>query len=174
MKYRGLTPFLFACALAARAEEARVLELEGGERVRYTLHSHSENAHLPAADEPASALGTAKLITRYLAEGRVEDASLLSNAPKARYERLRAAFSGWGAADFERAYQRYFAPENRILGEAAIGPHRLVMWYLKDTGQVTGFFLVEVEGKFLLDDQPSEARLKLRRILEANRGASAK
>ncbi len=176
MHYWGLTPVLFACALLAQAEETRVLELDGGERLRYVLHAHPADAHLlePGPAAAMSALETAKLVARHLAQGQIEEASLLSNAPKARYQRLREAFAGWDAADFERTYGRYFAPENRIVGEAAIGPHRLVMWYLRDTDHVTGFFLVEVEGRFLLDDQPSEERTKLRRVLEATRAAGAK
>ncbi len=60
------------------------------------------------------------------------------------------------------------------MGEAAIGAHRLLMWHLKDTDHLTGFFLVEIEGRFLLDDQPSDARLKLRHVLEASRAAAGK
>lgn len=178
MKYRGLTPFflLLSFALAGRAEEPRVLELESGERVSYSLRTYPADAHLldPGAQiAPTSALNTAKLVTRYLAEGRIEEASLLSNAPKARYERLRESLAGWSGDEFERTYARYFAPENRILGEAAIGAHRLLMWYLKDTDYVTGYFLVEIDGKLLLDDVPNETRASLRRVLEAYRSGRA-
>src|SRR5262245_18244127 len=91
--------FLFLLsAPVAHADEDRTLELESGERVRYVLRAHPADAHLleaNAALQPRSALNTAKLVTRYLAEGRIEDASLLSNAPKARYARLRESFEGW-------------------------------------------------------------------------------
>ncbi len=168
---------LIACAPIARADEPRVLELENGERLEYALRTHPVDAHLldPGAQlAPSSALGTAKLVTHYLAEGRVEEASLLSNAPKARFERLRESFEGWREGDFKRSYGRYFAPENRIVGEAAIDGHRLLMWYLKDTEYLTGFFLVEIEGKFLLDDVPNGTRSSLRRVLEAYRSGRAK
>jgi len=168
---------LLLCAVGARAEEeTRVLELEDGGRIRYTLHTYPAEAHrLDSAAElaPTDALNAAKLVTQHLAAGRIEEASLLSNAPKARYERLRESLAGWTETDFARAYGRYFAPQNRIVGDAAIGNHRLLMWYLKDTDYLTGYFLVEVEGKFLLDDVPSETRSKLRQVLEAHRSGRA-
>lgn len=153
-----------------------MLELEDGGRIRYTLRAYPAQAHRldPAADlAPTDALNTAKLVTQHLAAGRIEEASLLSNAPKARYERLRESLAGWTEADFARAYGRYFAPESRIVGDAAIGNHRLLMWYLKDIEYLTGYFLVEVDGKFLLDDIPSETRSKLRQVLEAHRSGRA-
>jgi len=158
--------------VAAYAQEVRTLELDGGKQLSYTLLEHPANAHLLDANaqlEPTSALNTAKLVVRLLSQGRVEDAALLSNAPKARYARLQESFERWGPEDFERAYARYFAPENRIVGEAAIGPHRLIMWYLKDTDQLTGLFLVDIEGRLLIDDVPSAERSSLRRVLEAHR-----
>jgi len=177
VKHRGLAAFLLlALAWPAAAGDPRAIELENGERVAYLLSTFPEDSHRLESGKdvaPTSALNTAKLVTRYLSEGRIEDASLLSNAPKARYERLRESFEGWSAADFERAYGRYFAPGNRIVGEAAIGEHRLIMWYLKDTDYLTGYFLVEIEGKLLLDDVPSKQRASLRRVLEAYRSGKA-
>lgn len=172
-----LTPFLMVfVAMVASAQETRVLQLENGGQVRYTLQTYSPEAHRldPAVElAPTDALSAAKLVTRYLAAGRIEEVSLLSNAPKARFERLRESFSGWSEADFARAFGRYFAPENRIVGDAAISNHRLLMWYLKDTNYLTGYFFVEVDGKLLLDDVPSEVRSNLRRVLEAYRSVSA-
>jgi hypothetical protein len=152
------------------------VEAEDGSQIRYTLTMHAPDAHRldPNADlAPKDALSAAKLVTRHLAAGRVEEVSLLSNAPKARFERLREGFAGWSQDDFARAFGRYFAPENRIAGEAAIGPHRLLMWYLKDSDYLTGYFFVEVDGKLLLDDVPSETRTRLRRVLEAHRAGRA-
>ena len=163
--------FLSASA-AARADEQRTLELENGERLAYVLRMHPADAHLPdasAALQPRSALNTAKLVTQYLAEGRIEDASLLSNAPKARYARLRESFEGWGEADFRRAFGRYFDPANRIVGEVSIDGHRLLIWHLRDTDHLAAFFLVEIEGRLLLDDVPNETRTSLRRVLQAYR-----
>lgn len=172
-----LTPLvLLFVALVAGAEETRVIETEDGDRIRYTLRTYPAGAHRidPAVVlAPTDAISTAKLVTQHLAAGRIEDVSLLSNAPKARYERLRESLTGWTEADFARAYSRYFAPENRFVGDAAIGNHRLVMWYLKDTDYLTGYFLVEMDGKFLLDDIPSETRSKLRQVLEAHRSGRA-
>jgi hypothetical protein len=173
---RGLSLFflalLFACASLARADEQRVLELDNGDRLGYALRVHPADAHLldaGAEQGPSSALNTAKLVMRYLSEGRIEEASLLSNSPKARYARLRESFEGWKEGDFRRAYGRYFAPENRIVGEIAIDGHRLLMWHLKDTDHLAAFFLVEIEGRLLLDDVPNQTRANLRRVLEAYR-----
>jgi hypothetical protein len=167
--------FLFLLAASApfaRADEPRVLEMENGERVSYLLRMHPADAHVLDASaglQPRSALNTAKLVTRYLAEGRIEDASLLSNAPKARYARLRESFEGWNEADFRRTYERYFDPENRIVGEVSIDGHRLLIWYLRDTDYLAAFFLVEIEGRLLIDDVPNQTRANLRRVLEAYR-----
>jgi len=178
---RGLSPFffvlLFACATGVHADEQRVLDLESGERVGYALRAHPTDAHLLDARTdlgPSSALNTAKLVTRYLSEGRIEDASLLSNSPKARYARLRESFEGWSEGDFRRAYGRYFAPENRIVAEVSIDGHRLLMWHLKDTDHLAAFFLVEIEGRLLLDDIPNQTRANLRRVLEAFRNGKVK
>lgn len=172
-----LTPLvLLFVAVLALAEESRILETEDGGRIRYTLLTFAPDAHRldpSVALAPTDPLSAAKLVTQHLAAGRLEEASLLSNAPKARFERLRESFSGWSAEDFARAFGRYFAPENRIVGDAAIGKHRLLMWYLKDTDYVTGYFFVEVDGKLLLDDVPSETRANLRRVLEAHRSGRA-
>jgi len=150
-----------------------LLQLENGQSLGFRLVSHPPNAHLLDADkplEPHSALDTAKLVTRYLAEGKLEDASMLSNAPKARYEILRSSFEGWTADDFRNTYARYFDPANRIVGEVAIGEHRLLMWHLKDADHVAAFYLVEMNGQLLLDDVPNATRANLRRVLEAYRG----
>ena len=175
---RWLSFLLLACAFThASAQEQRTLELENGERVSYALSLHPADAHLFNADavlQPRSALNTAKLVTRYLAEGRIEDASLLSNAPKARYARLRESFEGWSEADFRRAYGRYFDPENRIVGEISIDSHRLLIWHLRDTDYLAAFFLVDIEGRLLIDDVPNETRANLRRVLQAYRDGKAK
>ncbi len=161
----------------ASAQEQRTVEFENGERVSYALRLHPADAHLldlEAALQPRSALDTAKLVTRYLAEGRIEDASLLSNAPKARYARLRESFEGWSEADFRRAYGRYFDRENRIVGEVSIDNHRLLIWYLRDTDYLAAFFLVDIEGRLLIDDVPNETRANLRRVLQAYRDGKLK
>ena len=166
------------CASAqARAQEQRTLELENGEQVRYLVRTHPADAHLFDANAvltPDSALNTAKMVTRYLSEGRVEDASLLSNSPKARYARLRESFEGWKETDYQRAFGRYFAPDNRIVAEIAIDGHRLLIWYLKDTDHLAAFFLMDVEGRLLMDDVPNATRAHLRRVLQAYRDGKLK
>ena len=174
---RGL-PLLLAAAIAlsplaaAGQERFLLLQLDSGQSLGVRLLSHPPDAHLvdtPEPLEPHSALATAKLVTRFLAEGRVEEASLLSNSPKARYERMRESFQGWTEDDFRRTYGSYFAPENQILGEVAIGDHRLLMWHLKEADHVAAFYLVNIEGRLLLDDIPNPTRNNLRRVLEAYR-----
>ena len=171
--------FLFLAAVIALSpipshgeERFLLLRLENGQSLGFRILDHPRDAHLLDADkplEPRSALDTAKLVTRYLAEGRVEEASLLSNAPRARYELMLESFAGWSEDDFRKTYARYFAPENHIVGEVAIGEHRLLMWYLKDSDHVAAFFLVEIDGRVLLDDAPNPTRANLRRVLEAYR-----
>ena len=167
----GLSLLFVLAAASAHAQPARERTLElGGETLRYALRTHPPDAHLPdAAAAPDSALGTAKLVLRHLAAGKIEDVALLSNAPKARFERLHEALQGWNEEDFRRAYSRYLSPESRIVAEIAIEPHRMLIWRLADIDHLIGFFFVEVEGKFLLDDVPGERRSRLRRVLEAYR-----
>jgi hypothetical protein len=153
-------------------ERFLLLQLDNGQTLGFRLLSHPADAHLLEAGkplEPRSALETAKLVTRYLAEGRVEEASLLSNSPKARYERMRESFEGWSEEDFRNTYGRYFASENRIVAEVAIGDHRLLLWNLKELDHVAAFYFVDIEGRLLMDDVPNPTRANLRRVLEAYR-----
>jgi hypothetical protein len=168
--------FLASVALASPAAQSEerflLLRLENGESLGFTLTSHPPDAHLLAPGqplEPRSALETAKLVTRHLAEGRIEEASLLSTAPKTRYGLLQEATAGWTEEDFRKTYGSYFAPENRIVGEVAVGEHRLLMWHLKDIDHVAAFYLVDVEGRMLIDDAPNPMRANLRKVLEAYR-----
>jgi len=167
-----------ACASTpAVAQEPRTLEIENGEQVRYFVRTHPADAHLFDANavlNPDSALNTAKLVTRYLSEGRVEDASLLSNSPKARYARLRESFVGWKEDDYRRAYGRYFDAQNRIVAEIEIEGQRLLIWYLKDTDYLAAFFLMDIEGRLLMDDVPNATRANLRRVLQAYRDGKVK
>ena len=103
-----------------------------------------------------------------LAEGKVEEAAALSNRPQRRREVLEAYRRQVGEEEFRRIYARY--REGRIVEEIAEGPHRLVIW---DLGHVAGQFFVEKDGRYLLDDEPSEARDRLRRALADYRKARA-
>jgi len=180
---RGLTLLLAAACFAAagEAQEARTLELPDGERVSYTLRVHPADAHLldaAATLPPASPLQAAKLLNRHLLAGNIEEAALLSNAPRRRFEVFREYRDAVGEDEFKRVFGRYFYPENRLLAEIAIGRHRLLIWELKDAGagapHVAGQYFVEVEGRYFMDDVPSATRSQLRQVLEAWRSGAAR
>ena len=122
----------------------------------------------PDAASPASALGSARRILQYLSEGKLEDAAALSNAPKRRFEVLRDYLAAVGSDEFRRVFARFLRAENRVLAEVAIGPHHLLVWDLPSADQrLAAQYYVEVEGRFLMDDVPSETRSQLTRILRA-------
>jgi hypothetical protein len=120
---------------------------------------------------PDSARATAMLILRHLANGKLEEAAALSNAPQRRFEVLRDYRTAVGEEEFKRIFGRYFAPENRLIAEVALGRHRLLVWILGEAGEeLAGQYYVEVEGRFLMDDVPSAERSELRQVLERIRG----
>lgn len=121
-------------------------------------------------DPAESAQPVALQILKHLAAGELEAAAQLSNAPQRRLEVLRQFRAAIGEDEFKRLFGRYFAPENRIVMEAAIGRHRLVVWDLGEADhRRAGQYFVEVDGRFLMDDVPSEARSRLQRVLQAQR-----
>jgi hypothetical protein len=123
-----------------------------------------------AADAPASARETATRVVRSLAAGDLEGVAALSNAPQRRLEVLQEYRARVGEEEFRRVFARYL--EQPIVDEIALGRHRLVIWQLADVdGHLAGQYYVEVEGRFLLDDVPSDARARLRRVLEDYRKA---
>jgi hypothetical protein len=168
--------FLVAAAAQGQTEETRTLELDGGTRVSYTLRTYSADAHLvrPASElAPTSALNAAKLLNLHLSTGDIEEAALLSNAPRRRFEVLRDYREAVGEEEFKRVFAQYFLPENRLLAEIAIGRHSLLIWDLKEgVTRIAGLFFVEVDGRYLVDDVPNDERTRLRRILEAWRGGA--
>ena len=163
----------------AQSGETRTLDLEGGARVAYMLRNHPPGAHLmrpDAALSPDSALNAAKLLNLHLSTGDLEEAALLSNAPRRRFEVLRDYRESVGEEEFKRVFAEYFFPENRLIAEIAIDRHRLLVWELKGDGKsgaassrLAGQYFVEVEGRYLLDDVPNDQRTRLRWILEAYR-----
>ncbi len=161
-----------ACARAlAQPVENKTAEL-GGETVRYsirTLPPGTMPTDSSAPLEPTSALATAKLLERHLSAGAVEDAAMLSNAPRRRYEVLRDYKEDVGERDFRQVFADYFLPANRPVAELAIGGHSLLVWHLRVPGRYAGQFYVQVENRTLLDDIPSPTRATLRRLLEAIR-----
>jgi len=170
---------LFAAALHAQTEEARTLQPEGGALIAYMLRSYPADAHLarPAKElAPNSALNAAKLLNLHLSAGDIEEAALLSNAPRRRFEVLREYRESVGAEEFKRVFAQYFYPENRLIAEIVIDKHQLLLWELKTAAPsgpassiVAGQYFVEVEGRYLLDDVPNDARTQLRWVLEAYR-----
>lgn len=132
--------------------------------------SAAEPGYRLITDPKESAQESATRLLGLLAEGNIEAAAELSNAPRHRYEVLRDYREAVGGEEFKRVYARYFDPGNRVLAEAAIGQHRLLIWELGEVYQyLAGQFFVEVDGEFLLDDVPSAGRAKLQRVLQAYR-----
>ncbi len=154
---------LLAVLATALADE-RALDAPDGKTIRYSVVD-------PAAPaDPPSASAAALELIRLLAEGRIEEAAALSNAPERRRDVLREYRASVGEAEFRRVFGRFLQPENRIIAEVAIGPRRLLIWDLGDADHhLAAQYFVETEGKFLLDDVPSEARTDLRRVLQAYR-----
>jgi hypothetical protein len=162
-----LSLFFAAAAALAQAEE-RVLELAVGETLRYSVL----DAPAPSA---LSARDTAMRLLRHLADGDIEQAALLSNAPRRRYEVLHEYRGSVGEEEFKRLFAQYFLPENRLVAEVALDAHRLLVWDLGGAEhRLAGQYYVEVEGRFLMDDVPSEKRAQLRRVLEAYRMGKAR
>jgi hypothetical protein len=150
---------LLLAASPAFAQE-RTLTLPNGEELRYRVIIDASESAQPAAMQ----------LLRHLAVGEIEAAAAMSNAPQQRLEVLQEFQRSVGEDQFKRLFGRYFAPDNRILMEAAIGKHRLVVWDLGEARhQLAGQYFVEVEGRFLMDDVPSAERSKLQRVLEAQR-----
>lgn len=170
---------LFAAAVHAQTEEARTLEIDGGAQIAYTLRAYPADAHLvrPSGNlAPDTALNAAKLLNLHLSAGDIEEAALMSNSPRRRFEVLREYRELVGEDEFKRVFTQYFYPENRLIAEIAIDKHRLLLWELKATSKqgpapsiVAGQYFVEVEGRYLVDDVPNDVRTRLRWVLEAYR-----
>ena len=149
-----------ACAGAAAQGDERSLEVAPGQVVRYRLIEGTAGSARPTAEK----------LLRHLAEGDIESAALLSSAPKRRFEELAKYRAAVGEAEFKRVYARYFVPANRLVAEVAVGAHRLLVWELGEAQRrLAGQFYVEIDGRFLLDDVPSETRQQLRQVLNAYR-----
>jgi hypothetical protein len=171
-----LAALLVSAAAQGQTEETRTLELDGGARVSYTLRTFPADSHLrqPAtALTPTSALNAAKLVNLHLSAGDIEEAALLSNSPRRRFEVLRDYRESVGEEEFKRVFAQYLVPENKLFAEIAIGRHRLLIWELKEAGQnqprLAGQYFVEVDGRYLMDDVPNDERTSLREVLEAYR-----
>lgn len=114
-------------------------------------------------------------LLRHLAAGELEAAAALSNAPQRRLEVLRSYRNAVGEDEFKRLFGRYFAPENRLIAEVALGRHRLLVWELGEAGnRIAGQYYVETEAGFAMDDVPSRERAELRRVLQDYRSGKVK
>lgn len=148
---------VFAFSLSAFAED-RILQLPNGEELHYRV----------ITDPAESARGTAMQLLKHLAAGDIAAAAALSNAPMRRYEVLRDYRNLVGEAEFRRVYAQYQSPANRFFMEAAIGRRHLLVWDLGEAGNhLAGQYYIEVDSKFLLDDEPNAERAQLARLLQA-------
>ena len=119
---------------------------------------------------PGSALDAARLLNLYLSLGDIEEAALLSNSPRRRFEVLREYRESVGEEAFKSVFAQYLAAENRLLAEIAIDKHRLLIWDLQQGARrIAGQYFVEIEGRYLMDDVPNDTRTRLRWVLEAYR-----
>lgn len=174
-----LAGMLFALAAQAQTEETRTLAREDGTSVTYTLRSYPPNAHLLQPDTrpvPTSALESAKLIILHLSDGDIEQAALLSNAPRRRYEELANFKKTYGDDEFKRVFAAYFDPNNSVAAEIVVDNRSLLIWKLTSAPKpgtpsfhYAGQFFVEVDGAYLIDDVPNDQRARLRWVLEAYR-----
>ncbi|HUK03995.1 MAG TPA: hypothetical protein VLV90_02805 [Burkholderiales bacterium] len=164
---------LVAAPLHAQTEEARTLEIDGGATIAYTLRQYPPEATRAVdakALAPRSALDTAKLLNLHLSAGDIEEAALLSNSPRRRFEVLRDYRASVGEEEFKRVFAQYLTPANRLVAEIAIDNHRLLVWDLREGAtRIAGQYFVEVEGRYLVDDVPNDVRTRLRWVLEAYR-----
>ncbi len=164
-----------AASAAIGAEQTKLTLEHDGRSIDYTVHMHAEGAHLFEASArllPDTPLNAFKLLNRHLTAGEIEDAAVLSNAPKRRYEVLREYRDAVGEVEFKRVFARYFYPENRLVAEARIGGHSLLIWRLADEKHLAGQYYMQVEDRWLMDDAPSEIRSQLRLVLESFRTSS--
>ena len=168
--------WILASASAAAQEIPRTLALEGGAQIAYTLRNPAPGAHLPdpsARLAPTSALNTARMVVQYLARGEIEEAALLSNAPRERFGVYKDRLETWGEEQFKQLFAQYALPANPVLAEIVIGEHSLIIWNLREEKRLAGQFFVRIEDKVLMDDKPNAARAQLRRVLEAYRSGAA-
>ena len=143
-----------------------------GETLHLSIRAFPAGANLvdPAAPlAPVSALETAKLLSRHLTAGNIEEAALLSTSPRRRFEVLRDYKDSVGDDGFREVFSEYFVPENRLVAEVSMDGHSLLVWHLRTANRYAGQFYVQIAGKVYVDDMPSPTRSTLRRVLDAIR-----
>ena len=110
-------------------------------------------------------------VVELLAAGDVEGVAQLSNAPDRRREVLQAYKARIGEEEFRRIFGRY--KDVPIVEEMAIGEHRMIIRRLPEPeGRLAAQYFVQVNGRFFIDDVPSEARERLRGALQRYREAT--
>jgi hypothetical protein len=177
-----LAGMLLALAAHAQTEEIRTLAREDGTSVTYRLRTHPPDAHLLRPDTkpvPTSALESAKLIIFHLADGDIEQAALLSNSPRRRYEELANFKKTYGDDQFKRIFAEYFDPKNSVAAEIVVDNRSLLIWKLSSASKAgtpafhyAGQYFVQIDGAYLIDDVPNDQRTRLRWVLEAYRSGS--
>lgn len=172
-----LAALLVAVAVGARAQASEGRSIEHrGQVIEYLYIAHGPEALVRDGDgagAPDSPLGTSRLLGRYLVAGNIEEAALLSNEPKRRYEVLHDYRESVGAEEFRKVYASYFDPGNRLVAEARIGDHSLLVWQLAGQKRLAGQYYARIEDRWFTDDVPTETRLKLRWVLEHLRREAA-
>ncbi len=154
-----------ALAFSAFADE-RTLNLADGAEIRYEVI---------APGTQGSASGTAERLLSLLAEGKIEDAATLSNAPQRRAQVLQQYKDAVGETEFRRIFGLYGKPPNRLVAEIVIGERHLLIWDLADANhRLAGQYFVRSGEGFVLDDSVSEDRARLQRVLAAYRDGRLK
>jgi len=122
---------LSSAAVSAQSLEPAQIE-SGNETIAYSLRRFDPPPAITGASAslPDSAVDTARRIAGHLAAGEIEEAALLSNAPKRRFEVLMDYREAVGEAEFKRVFGEYADPRNPLLAELAIGPRRALVWRL--------------------------------------------
>src|SRR5207244_1171988 len=158
---RGTPLDIFGYTAERRTERALIREYE--QTVEQLLAELSPQNH-------ALAVQIASLPEEIRGYGHIKLKSVVA-ARKKRYELLRDYRAQVGEEEFKRVFGRYFHPENRLVAEYRLGVHRLLIWDLgEEAHHLAGQFYVEIEdGKFLMDDAPSEERSRLRQVLQDHR-----
>ena len=160
---RALVLLLVGCGAALAQPQERTLELRDGATLRFRVLD-------PAEPGLPSARSVSERLLQHLAAGQIEEAALLSTAPRRRFEELAKYRLTVGEREFRQVFERYVAAGAPLV-EVAAGGHRLLVWDLVEGPEqrLAGQYFVEIEGRFLLDDVPNETRSQLRQLLEAFR-----
>ena len=163
---RALAALVLACGAALAQPQERSLALENGETLRFQVL----DATVP---DDHSARRVSERLLRHLAAGELEEAALLSTAPRRRYAELASYRATVGEREFKEVFERYLAAGAPLM-EVAIDEHRLLIWDLAEGAQhrLAGQYFVRIQDRFLLDDVPSATRSRLRKVLEAYRARS--